>query len=131
MTRQRRIILEELRKVFTHPTADELYKAARKRLPRISLSTVYRNLELLCREGAIRKLEMAGSQKRFDGNLKDHYHIRCLRCGRVADIELERRPDLEGSIRGVYGFEVLGHRLELTGVCGPCMAGRRSVSTAC
>ena len=52
MTRQRRVILEELRNVNTHPSADEVYEMVRKRLPRISLGTVYRNLELLCSQGS-------------------------------------------------------------------------------
>jgi Fur family ferric uptake transcriptional regulator len=57
MTRQRRVILEELRKVNTHPSADEIYEIVRKRLPRISLGTVYRNLEILSESGDIQKLE--------------------------------------------------------------------------
>ena len=67
MTRQRRVILEELRKVKTHPSADEIYEIVRKRLPRISLGTVYRNLEILSESGDIQKLEPGCSLKRFDG----------------------------------------------------------------
>jgi Fur family transcriptional regulator, ferric uptake regulator len=83
MTSQRRIILEELRKTKTHPTADELYVVARKRLPKISLGTVYRNLDQLAESGEILKLEMCGCQKRFDGNTHEHFHARCQGCGRV------------------------------------------------
>lgn len=54
MTRQRAVILEELRKTATHPTADELYSIVRRRLPRISLGTVYRNLDFLADSGEIR-----------------------------------------------------------------------------
>ena len=61
MTRQRAVILEELRKVKTHPTADELYSIVRERLPRISLGTVYRNLDFLADTGEIRRLEAAGT----------------------------------------------------------------------
>ena len=57
MTRQRGIILEELRKINTHPSADEIYERVRKHLPRISLGTVYRNLEILSELGEIQKLE--------------------------------------------------------------------------
>ena len=55
MTRQRKVILEELCKVDTHPSADEVYALVRKRLPRISLGTVYRNLEILAESGDIQK----------------------------------------------------------------------------
>ena len=61
MTRQRMVILEELRKVKTHPTADELYAMVRTRMPRISLGTVYRNLDFLTESKEILKLESAGS----------------------------------------------------------------------
>ena len=68
MTYQREIILEELKKTKTHPTADELYTTVRQRIPHISLATVYRNLETLANSGLVRKLEVIGRQKRFDGN---------------------------------------------------------------
>ena len=85
MTRQRNVILEELRKVDTHPSADEVYDMVRRRLPRISLGTVYRNLEILSQNGRIQKLEIGGTQKRFDGNPANHYHLRCIHCDRLAD----------------------------------------------
>ena len=51
MTRQRKLILEELRRMKSHPTADEIYSMVREKLPRISLGTVYRNLQLLTGPG--------------------------------------------------------------------------------
>ena len=80
LTTQRQIILEELSKVTTHPTASELYDMVRKRLPRIGLGTVYRNLELMAESGMILKIEVGGTQKRFDATTDEHYHIRCSRC---------------------------------------------------
>ncbi len=121
MTRQRRVILEELRKVNTHPSADEVYEMVRKRLPRISLGTVYRNLEILSESGDIQKLEPGCSLKRFDGDPSEHCHIRCVRCDRIADVpmvpELEM-IDLEQV--NTTNFEVIGHRLEFLGVCPIC-----------
>ena len=85
-TRQRKVILEELKKLKCHPTATELYEAARSRIPKISLGTVYRNLELLASNGIIKKLEFSGAEARFDGNTSKHYHARCIHCGRVDDV---------------------------------------------
>ena len=65
MTKQREIVLEELRKTRMHPTADELYERVRKRLPKISLATVYRNLEWLAEREIIRKIEHTGSSKQI------------------------------------------------------------------
>jgi len=120
MTRQRKVILEELRKVNTHPSADELYEMVRKRLPRISLGTVYRNLEILSESGDIQKLEPGCSLKRFDGNPSEHCHIRCIRCDRIADAPMV--PDLEIDLKRVNStdFEIIGHRLEFIGVCPEC-----------
>ena len=120
MTRQRKVILEELRKVNTHPSADELYEMVRKRLPRISLGTVYRNLEILSESGNIQKLEPGCSLKRFDGNPSEHCHIRCVSCDRVVDASMT--PDLEIDLEQVNStdFKIIGHRLEYLGLCPQC-----------
>ena len=86
ITRQRVVILDELRKVRCHPTATGLYEIVRRQLPKVSLGTVYRNLELLARMGTIRKLEFSGTEARFDGDIGRHDHIRCVRCDRVDDV---------------------------------------------
>ena len=88
MTYQRHLILQELVKTKTHPSADEIYTNVRQILPRISLGTVYRNLEVLAQLGYIQKIEFAGNQKRFDGNPENHFHIVCIFCQRVDDIPM-------------------------------------------
>ncbi|MBI4833175.1 MAG: transcriptional repressor [Candidatus Lindowbacteria bacterium] len=121
MTRQRKTILDELRKVDSHPSADEVYEMVRRRLPHISLGTVYRNLEILSESGEIQKLELAGSQMRFDGNAQDHYHVRCVRCGRVGDIAAAPARSLEEAFRRMTDYDIVGHRLEFMGLCPGCM----------
>ena len=118
--RQRQVLLDELCQVRTHPTADELYQMARKRLPRISLGTVYRNLELMAENGMIQKLEVGGTQKRFDGNAEPHYHVRCLKCGRVDDLEMALSEDVEALARQQTGYSILRHSLEFSGFCPAC-----------
>jgi Fur family ferric uptake transcriptional regulator len=120
LTNQRQVILEELRKVTTHPTAGELYDMVRVRLPRIGLGTVYRNLELLSTSGIIKKLETGGEQKRFDGNPDAHYHIRCNGCGRVDDMHLERLEELDRKAAACSSYTILGHHIEFTGLCPDC-----------
>lgn len=120
MTHRRQVILEELRKVKTHPTADEVYEMVRRRLPRISLGTVYRNLEILSDTGMIQKLEIGGTQKRFDAEPQNHYHVRCVRCGRVEDTHVDLLTDLDDAIRKEIDYEIIGHRLEFQGVCPQC-----------
>jgi len=94
-SRQRSLILSELRKVTSHPTADEVYDMVRRIMPRISLGTVYRNLDLLVERGMVLRLGAPGGQRRFDGNAEPHPHLRCVVCSRVEDIHLDiAAPDL-------------------------------------
>ena len=122
-TRQRQVILEELRRLESHPTAVALHTVVRRRLPKISLGTVYRNLDLLARTGVIQKLELAGAETRFDGNVARHDHLRCVRCGRVDDVSAAPLDLPGGKTDDWGGYEILGHRLEYYGVCPQC-AGR-------
>ncbi|MDP2983624.1 MAG: transcriptional repressor [Candidatus Latescibacter sp.] len=121
ITRQRRIILQEIRKVNTHPTADEIYSMVRTVIPHISLGTVYRNLEILAEKGYVDKLEYGG-QRRFDGNREKHYHIQCLGCGSVKDIPLNTVESFEVSPEKMRQYRVCGYRLLFQGVCEDCNA---------
>lgn len=119
-TKQRTVILQKLREVTSHPTADEVYAMTREKLPRISLGTVYRNLELLARQGHILCLENGGSQKRFDGNPMPHYHVRCTECGKLGDVVATNLPF--PSVRDAHaeGFTLNGVELFFEGVCDRC-----------
>ncbi len=119
-TRQRAVILEELRNVTSHPTASELYDLARKRLPKLSLGTVYTNLELLARTGVIRKLEIGGSAARFDGDTQRHYHVHCVRCGRVDDTHDVPDDFLRTGDVNFGGYEILDSYLGFIGICPAC-----------
>lgn len=121
MTRQRQIVLEEVRKVRSHPTADEVYEMVRLRLPKVSLGTVYRNLDRLSREGLINIIEGPG-QRRYDGKLEDHVHLRCTACGAVFDLDIEPIPLEQLSAAG--DFEVSDYRVEFLGLCGECKKAR-------
>jgi Fur family transcriptional regulator, ferric uptake regulator len=120
MTNQRRIILEELCKVTSHPTADEIYQIVRKRLPRISLGTVYRNLDTLSSQGMALKLELGGTQSHFDGNVAPHYHVRCNFCDRVADLKLPVLQKIEKKAQEFTDYQIDYHNLEFVGLCSKC-----------
>jgi len=119
-TQQRQVILEELRKLRSHPTAAEIYAVVRKRLPKISLGTVYRNLELLVRNREINKLESGGNEARFDGDMMRHNHIRCVECGRIGDIFDNPTDFPDIAYTHSNGYEVLGFRMEYYGICPDC-----------
>ncbi len=129
LTTQRQVILEELSKVKTHPTASELYDMVRKRLPRIGLGTVYRNLELMADSGMILKIEVGGTQKRFDATTEEHYHIRCSACGKVDDIDVPVVKELIDQAADATPYLILGHHVEFTGICSVCQKRQQTYYT--
>lgn len=128
-TPQRRVILQELCQMTSHPTAAELYGVVRQRLPRISLGTVYRNLEVLHDDGLILKMEFSGAETRFDGNTKKHYHVRCTECGKVSDVFSLEPHQTPEQPQELAGYLVTGHRLEYFGVCPGCRERESLLST--
>lgn len=126
MTRQRRVILEQLSSTRSHPTADEVYEMVRAVLPRISLGTVYRNLEIMASAGMIRKLHTSGPQRRFDADATPHHHVRCERCGRVSDVDVDPGLDPLSALLDPSGYDISGCRVEFVGTCPVCRAQERA-----
>jgi Fe2+ or Zn2+ uptake regulation protein len=130
MTHQREIILDELRRSKTHPTADELYERIKRKLPRISLATVYRNLEILSEAGLIKKLEISGRQKRFDWDPGDHDHVYCTQCQRVDNIPTASTPAPYAGVARDRGYRITGCRIEFFGLCPNCQQTREKENTS-
>lgn len=128
LTRQRQLIFDELCKLKSHPTADELYHLLRKKMPKISLGTVYRNLDILSEQGIIQKLNVGGTQKRFDGDTSTHYHVRCAECGRVDDIEMTPDLTIEEKAGKLTEFRIVSHDLGFIGFCPKCNAKKNNNS---
>ena len=126
LTRARRVILETVRATDAHPSAAAVHRDVRRRLPRVSLATVYRNLRMLAATGLLRE-RAAATGMRFDGNTAPHDHFTCVACGRIYDVPARRaRPARarltigRGNPRGGPAFEVLSQRIEFYGRCGRC-----------
>jgi len=124
-TRQRRVILEALRAGTDHPTAADLYARVRKTLLHISLGTVYRNLEALADAGEIGRVFPATAERRYDGDAREHYHVRCIKCGRLDDVP----PGTAGTrllsfLLKPTGYDIVGVHVGYTGVCPACARAR-------
>ena len=124
-TVQRSLVLEAVRALRCHATADEIYHAIVKKHPDISRGTVYRNLARLSATGDIRKVAMPVGADRYDPRGHEHYHARCIMCGGVFDVEMEPIADLEGRIRDTHGFAFMGHEVIFRGICRECNQGER------
>ena len=124
LTRPRRLVFEVVSAGTQHPSAYSVYNRVRRRLPRVSLGTVYRNLRLLVDTGLLREsVDAAGT--RFDPNTTPHDHFTCVRCRRIYDVARTREVRIPARIASM-GFQVLEHRVEFYGRCRACRRrGRR------
>lgn len=119
---QRRVILDKLRATKSHPSAMEVFRRVRERLPRISLGTVYRNLQILSDSGEVLQLNVSGYEMRFDGDTRSHPHLRCEVCGAVEDVTLsdDELIGMEQEFLGKLGSRFHSVRLEFNGLCESC-----------
>ncbi len=120
LTRQRAAVYDYLGNVEHHPTAEEVYLAVKPKVPKISLATVYKNLEALAKCGAVSKLTYGDAAARYDIRTDHHYHTRCLECGKVGDLNAHSNSEILKQIKPQAGFVVEDYRLELLGYCRTC-----------
>ena len=120
-TKQREMILRTLRSTDSHPTADWIYDQVRKKMPHISLGTIYRNLGILKETGEIQELSFGSKYSHFDGNPDTHYHFVCIGCGGITDLpHIPVDEESEELVRRLEGVEVMFHRTEFYGLCKEC-----------
>ncbi len=120
LTRQREAVFDYLRQVDHHPTAEEVFIAVKRQAPKISLATVYKNLEALVACGAASKLTYGDAAARYEVRKDNHYHSRCLKCGRIDDVPAAAGEQSLKLIRPPRGFRVEDYRVELLGYCENC-----------
>jgi Fe2+ or Zn2+ uptake regulation protein len=119
-TRQRTAVFEYLQQAEHHPTAEEVFLAIKKTLPKVSLATVYKNLEALIEAGVASKLTYGDGSARYDIRTDHHYHLRCLQCGKIWDMEPTEMSEAFKRMKPRPGFQVRDLRLELLGTCREC-----------
>ncbi|MGM9926404.1 MAG: peroxide-responsive transcriptional repressor PerR [Bacillus sp. (in: firmicutes)] len=122
ITPQRHAILEYLIDSMSHPTADEIYKALEGKFPNMSVATVYNNLRVFREVGLVKELTYGDSSSRFDFTTSDHYHMICMKCGKIVDFHYPGLDEVEQLASHVTGFKVYQHRLEVYGECPDCAA---------
>lgn len=109
-----------------HVTAEEVYDYIKPDYPSIGRGTVYRNLRVLADENKIRKVEIPGGADCFDFTLKKHYHIRCVACGNVYDVDMDEIESLEAFLRKEHNIKYLSYDILFKGICEECQNGERN-----
>ena len=121
VTLQRMAVFRTLVEDTTHPTADSVYARLRHPMPSLSLATVYRILEMLDKEGLIRRIGTANAVSRFEANLDLHQHLICKRCGSIADIEDKNLSELHPPSTRLAGFRAEELDIRIIGTCSKCL----------
>jgi Fe2+ or Zn2+ uptake regulation protein len=127
-TKQRQAIFEAIENHDGHLTADEIYRLVKRRFPRLSLGTVYRNLRVLVAQGGLRELDFGMAVTYFETAKNSHYHLICRVCGSIADADIPVERGLHsvaGQARNLGGFRIEEHRLDFIGVCAACQSKPR------
>ncbi len=124
LTRQREAVLRAIREREDHPTANEIFEAARRILPAISFATVYNSLRYLREEGLVREISFGDSASRYDGVLERHDHAICSTCGRLVDFEMTEAADLMRAAARKSRFKAESVHLTLIGLCPDCREGK-------
>jgi Fur family ferric uptake transcriptional regulator len=121
MTSQRALILDIISQGHEHLDADEVYQLARQRQSNLSLSTVYRNLQMLKGLGVVKELHFDESHHHYEAKPSvEHHHLVCLDCGKVVEFGGTLSQKMRRDIARKKGFEVIGVEVHMTGYCARC-----------
>lgn len=121
LTNQRQVLIDFLETVPYHPTAIQIFGTVKKVLPTISLGTVYRNLDVLEKEGYITSLHYGPKHARYEIFKPNHYHFCCTNCDKVEDLVMDELADLNSQIEKRHNLDVLKHSLMFYGMCKECL----------
>ncbi len=124
LTHQRLEIFRQITATEEHPDAETLYKAVRRRVPTVSLDTVYRTLWMLHDLGLVKTLGPKGDTIRFDANLDPHHHYVCMRCGKVRDFQSQELDRLRVPDTAKRLGSVVEAHVQVRGLCEQCQQGR-------
>ena len=119
-TVQRQIVLQAVRSLHDHPTADSVYAVVAAEHPSISKATVYRNLNQLALQGEILRVPVPTGADRFDFHTQEHYHVRCTECGNVYDVFMPPITDLLDRVTDSSDVELTHYDILFEGVCAAC-----------
>ena len=125
-THQRQVLYEVMQTMPGHPSPEEVYARVKKRIPAISLATVYKNIHLFIERGVLKELSMHYGSLRVELNNFHHHHRVCSHCKAITDIgekDLGVLPALQ-ELPG--GFQVERYSIDVIGICAACQKAKRS-----
>ncbi len=121
MTKQRDVVLQVIRASQGHLTASEVFVNAKTLFPSISFATVYNSLRFLKDAGHITEIHFGNGASRFDRITSRHDHAICIKCGTLADIEMEHPQELVERAARISNFKPRSIEFTLKGICPDCI----------
>lgn len=126
VTNQRALIMEIIRQGKGHLDADEIYRRARQRVPRLSLSTVYRTLQMLKKLDLVEELHFDEEHHHYEVKPSaEHHHLICLGCGRVIEFHYPLSRYIKGNVPEAKGFDIVATEVRMRGYCSKCRRSRK------
>lgn len=120
MTPQRLAILEYLDGNTTHPTAEDIYRAVKKKHPTLSFATVYNTLQALIEMGEVMELTIDPVRRHFDPNTTPHHHVICTECGKIGDVFMDYSEELVLPREVTEEFTITSNHIDFYGLCKDC-----------
>ena len=120
VTHQRQVLYEVMKSMHGHPSPEEVYAKVKKKVPAISLATVYKNIHLFVESGVFRKMSLHHGSVRVEMNDEPHHHMVCSKCRKITDIG-EKELGLAGKRNRLPdGFLVERYAVDVIGLCAKC-----------
>ena len=126
MTHQRQVLYEVMQTMPGHPSPEEVYARVKKRIPAISLATVYKNIHLFIERGVLKEVSLHHGSLRVELNSRVHHHMVCSHCKTITDIEEEDLDVVPALQRLPGGFQVERYAIDVIGICAACQKAKPS-----
>jgi Fe2+ or Zn2+ uptake regulation protein len=125
-TNQRALIMEIIRQGRGHLDADEIYRRAREKESRLSLSTVYRTLQMMKKLKLVDELHFDENHHHYEVKPSaEHHHLKCLDCGKVIEFNYPLSRYIKRNVPEAKGFDITDAEVKMTGYCARCRGGKK------
>lgn len=119
ITPQRVAIVEYIMNTEEHPSAEQIHQIVKKDYPMVSLSTVYKTLDLLRKKRLVNEIDVNG-ESRFDANTDQHLNLVCMNCGKIEDVDEESIKEIQSKIAKKSRYLIIRSSFDLYGYCSNC-----------
>ena len=120
VTHQRQVLYDVMRGMSGHPSPEEIYARVKRKVPSISLATVYKNVHLFVESGVLREVSLHHGSQRVEMNVEEHHHLVCSKCKAITDIDEKALGALPKRKKLAGGFLVERYSVDVIGLCTKC-----------